>query len=182
MKLSNLEHTINEQDILFKYEGTISQDFINNTSETIEDILEKHGNIDKSSNLFRNIFSIIVEQLQNIMNHSENISKQYQHIFSSDGIFILGFNKVKNKYFITTVNQVRIDDIKTITHKIDSVNSMDTTELRKKIRELLKNGKGLHARGAGVGFLVIGKMSSENLTYDFQNKKNQSLFILNTFV
>jgi len=174
MNLNQLRTILQEEKIIFSFSGTVTQSLVVGIAKSMKHELEKRG---EENSIIDSIFSIVVEQLQNIMSYSQEKESQ-----DSKGILLLGFSEEKNKYFSITSNQIKEDDKKKIITKIELLNAMSAKEKRKYLRDLLKSGEFSHAKGAGVGFVEISKRASENLLINFNEFDNSEYFELKVYV
>lgn len=181
MNLIKLANKYENDEILFSYNGVISQSFVNSIEKLIDDTLSSYdNNIDNK--ILRKLFEISVEQLQNIMNYSKNNIQKDKTTFEGEGLCILGYCVDKQKYFITTLNHIELQDKEKLEKKLTKVNSMDSVQRREYLRELLRSGADSHTRGAGVGFLEIARRSSEKLKYSFKDTVEGVFFELTIYI
>jgi hypothetical protein len=154
---------IDEEGIIFSYSGTVSQAILSGIAETIE---EEFMEFDIRIDTIHSIFAVFTEQMHNIMSYSKERISKGNNRFESPGISIVGFDRNKKKYFVSSANIMDNKDKEKLLKKLKKVNALDKTDLRKYYRELRKNGKEKHIRGAGLGFLEMAKKSSEQLEYN----------------
>jgi hypothetical protein len=166
--------------LVFLYDGVISQEFILNLKDLIKGVLKAHKDtIDKKH--LKKLFEISVEELQNIMDYSKNYvveSFKQQGI----GIYTIGYDEEKHKYFLNVENLVDENDKNRLTNQLSKINNMDKYAQRKYLRNLLRENKGLYKKGAGIGFLEIAKRSSDKLQYEFKKRDEGILFDLKVYV
>lgn len=168
------------EEMLFSYNGKISQTFIFELEDVIKRTLTSH-NEDIQNKTVRNIFSIAVEQLQNIIKYSKN-SKELDNKKECEGTCLIAYDKSKKKYLIKTLNNIEVAHKDKISDKLDKINKLDDKEKRKYLRELLRSGDGYHKDGAGVGFLEIAKRASEKLQYSFIKSDDEYFFELTIYI
>lgn len=181
MDLEILLDSCEHEQILFSYNGVISQNFVISIEKVINDILENHDG-EVNTKISRNLFSIAVEQLQNMLSYSKDNIKKTKDIFESSGVCIIGYDEIKEKYFIKTLNVIKDKDIDKVKRKIDRLNEMDDKEKRVLKNELIRSGDLKHDRGAGIGFIEMARKSSEKIQYNFFENKNEKLFELTIYI
>jgi len=177
--MSKLRTLIHEEGIIFSFSGLISQSL---TTFIIKAVQEQLEELIKDSSIQKAIFLIITEQLQNIMSYSSNKHVAVGQVNVSPGSLLLAFDKEKAKYYITSSNEIREEDKEKISQRIDFINSMKKSELRKFSREQLRTAENKHDKGAGVGFVEMAKRSSEVLTYNFEKIDGKSYFHILTYI
>ncbi|MEA3384716.1 MAG: SiaB family protein kinase [Campylobacterota bacterium] len=179
MDISLLRKVMDDNGIIFSFSGTISQELLMSIVETIKKELENVGTQNKIKD---SIFIVAIEQMQNIMSYAKDKQEYENNKYSSSGIFVVGFDNVKAKFFVASSNKVKHEDKIKVQTKLDKINSLDTKEQRKFLRELLRSGDLTHSRGAGVGFVEMAKRSSEPLEYNFLEFNDDDYFELKVYI
>lgn len=173
MKLFELKNILDKNGILFSFSGIISQDVLATFASAIETELTKN---DVKKAVVNNVFAIFVEQAQNIMSYSKDCISQEDNIYESVGLVIIGFDSVKNKHFVASANNANTAGLEKLTSKIDIVNKLNKEELKEYYRELRRNGKDSHNRGAGLGFLEMAKKATEPIIYSVSKLNETTSF------
>lgn len=179
MNISKIRQIMIEDNIIFSFSGMISQDVVDFLIQGISKQLENDGN-DKTT--VRSMFTITIEMLQNIMSYSNSKVIENGTNYSSDGIVVIGFNEEKQKYYVVSSNEINPEDKEKLINKIDLVNSLDSQELRKLLRDKLRSAEDKHDRGAGVGFIEMAKRSTEKLEYRFEEINGKVYFYFKAFI
>ncbi len=173
MNMLTFKKLIDDDGIIFSYSGTISQSILASIGETIE---KEFINSDVDVNTIHNIFAIFTEQMHNVMSYSKERIHKGNNQFESPGITVVGYDSVKQKYFVNSANIMDHEDEEKLIKKIEQINMLDKTELRQYYRELRRNGREKHSRGAGLGFLEMAKKSSEHLEYNITEIDSERSF------
>lgn len=144
--------------------GEFSQDYVNAVSAELEERMFEDG---EKKAIIKKIFSIIVEGLQNIRIHGEEDITGHQSSFflliKNDASFIIYLgNLIPNKI---------VEDIK---QRVETVNSLDRSELKELYMNVLTNGVISSKGGAGLGYITMAMKSGNPLEYNF-GKVNDSL-------
>lgn len=179
MNISKIRKIMAEEGIVFSFSGMISQQLTSFMVETAKSQLEDMG---ENAKMTRNMFLIAIEQLQNIMSYSKEKDIQNGNKYISPGVLVIGFDETKDKFYITSSNEVVAEDQERVSEKIDAINAMPKENLRKYLREKLRSAEDLHQRGAGVGFIEMAKRSSEKLKYDFEMVDGKLYFHILTYI
>lgn len=174
-KAFNLFSRVQQQDFEYVYRGF----FTHNITKKILSLADL--NIQKSvpiSTIQKRIYYIMVEGLQNISRHQDELevgNEKYPGIFA--------IQKQKNRYYVTTGNLVlnkRISDLK---EKISRINSLDKEELKKFHKEILRSGAISDKGGAGLGLIEMARKSGNKLVSSFELiNEEYSYFYLQTQV
>jgi len=112
------------------------------------------------------IYFIYMEFIQNIMNYSINTNEKSN---LGTGICFITYDKTNEKFIIYSGNIISINNIETLSNKIDKINSLDSDELKKYYKDLRKSGEDKHDKGSGLGLIEIAKKSKNKLLYKYTN-------------
>ncbi|MGB5964139.1 MAG: SiaB family protein kinase [Sulfurimonadaceae bacterium] len=161
MKMFQFKEMLEKEGIILSFSGTISQPILSSIGETIE---SEFDSINIDANTVLKVFAVFTEQMQNIMSYSKERREHRDNRHASPGICVVGLDK-RGKYYVNSANIMDVKDEQKVCEKIDYINSLDESGLKTYYKELRRSGKGVHNRGAGLGFLEMAKKSSESLEY-----------------
>lgn len=172
-KAFNLFSRVQQQDFEYVYRGYFTHN-ITKKILTLADI-----NIQKAvpfSTIQKRIYYIMVEGLQNITRHQDQIEEATEEY---PGIFAI--QKQKDRYYVTTGNLVLNEKIPELKEKIKKINSLEKDELKKFHKEILRSGVISDKGGAGLGLIEMARKSSNKLISSFELiNENFSYFYLQT--
>ncbi|MGM0509186.1 MAG: SiaB family protein kinase [Fusobacteriota bacterium] len=176
--LLNLKNELNRQGIILSFTGPFSQGIIEEIGNALKSYLKENRN--NKGDIFR-LFSIFIEQTQNINNYTMNLDEKNQNEVSSSGVMMIG--EKNGKYFISSGNLIKNEDKKNLEIKLDNISNLEKKKLkkiyRKKLREEMKSKSG----GADLGLLDMARKSSEKLEYSFDRRgKRFSFFTLTVYI
>ena len=149
------------KNIILAYKGNVSRDLLNSILQLVENKLTK---LELRSRLKKKIFNILVEILQNIYHHFDEIELDGEDFYSV--IFLLCEDN--GGYYIITGNHILNSKITPLKERIDQINSMSPEGLKEMYRERLEYGKISAKGGAGLGIIDIVRRSGSKLEYDFK--------------
>jgi hypothetical protein len=164
---------INQINLIYEGEVThqITKAFTALTEESMAKDAEPNG-------LQMKVFHIIVESLQNISKHAQNING-FKEETRGIGTFLIA--KSETDYFIIAGNLVDTEDRIAMTELLETINKLDKDGLKALHQEQMKKGKLSERGGAGLGFIDIARKSGRPLAYNFKPITDQtSFFILTT--
>ena len=180
MNVYQIKKMLNDNGVILSFSGTISQSIVVSVAETLEAELTE-SKVD--SKIIQKAFSIITEQMQNIMSYSKDNIQRDGNIFKSIGLTLVGFDNIKAKYYIASSNNMYIQDQERLETKLKKIQSLDAEELKKYYKESRKSSKNKHDRGAGLGFIIMAKNSSEVLEYTlYELDKVQAHFEIKVYL
>lgn len=152
--------------IIVSHFGEFSQDLVNSLSTGIEDTMLESG--DKKG-VVKRMFSILVEGLQNIRIHGERDEDNNQISF----LIVL---QTEEEYKVTFGNLVKSENTYKIIERIDTLNQMDTDQVKELYMEVLSNGIMSNKGGAGLGFITMALKAKSKINYESQEVSDNLTF------
>ena len=163
-KLTDIQKLLRNTNVLTCFSGKFSQGLIEELGEAVKKHLEGHE-ISKN-NIFA-VFSIFIEQTQNIKNYmaTKQDSEQYNYLASSS---IVCIGKDMDEYFVWSGNLVENKDIGPLENKLKLVSTSNKDELKRLYKEQLKKEYDPEKSGAGIGLIDISRKASKPIEYSFE--------------
>ncbi len=152
------KHSIDTSTFFVSHFGELSQEMVNDISIETEQKMIQSG--DKKV-VVKKAFNILVEGLQNIRLHGAKDKNGIQTSF-------LKIAKDELAYKILMGNLVSNNSIKTISDKINLINSSDLKQIKEMYVATLTNGIISKKGGAGLGFITMAMKSKNNLDFNFE--------------
>ena len=149
------EKIFNGKKELFRFSDDITQESIEYILKKIETVLNKQ---DLKKPLHRKVFYLMVEALQNIYNHTCKSGPKS----CKPTVVLYVFD---NDFFIETSNLVPNKEIEEIETKLESINKLNSEELKVRYNEVLNNNIISKKGGAGLGLIDIARKSKNPITY-----------------
>lgn len=164
-KLLTLQNKLREDGVLISFSGKFSQEIIEELGEAVKKYLETE---DQPKNDIFNVFSIFIEQTQNIKHYcvSKNATSVYEQIASSC-IVIIG-NEVNNGKYICSGNLIENRDRGKLASIINELTKLDKQELKKLYKQKLKQEISPGSTTAGMGLIDIARKASLPLEYSIE--------------
>ena len=160
-------------EVSLVYEGEITHDITKAFTSLTESAM---GKADESSSTQRKVFHVMVECLQNISKHAEEVETSKIHK-EKRGVFLI--HKDENQYGVTTGNVVAKENVKDLKEQLNLINSLDKEGLKKLHKEQIRGGSLSDKQGAGLGFIDIAKKTGNPLEFHFLDIDDKlSFFIL----
>ena len=156
----DLHRTMMSQKLILVYQG----DFTQETTKSILAMAER--NIDSSgeeSSIKRKVFNVMVESLQNIVKHSDELVDGETR--SHAAIFLIG--REPNRYTIMSGNPIRKTNIPKLKESLEKINALDKDGLKELYKEIIKNTTISEKGGAGLGFVDMARKSGSKLEFEF---------------
>ena len=170
----DLHTTMIEQKLILVYEGEFTQEITKSVLAMAERNMDSVG---EESNIKRKVFNVMVECLQNICKHADDVNVEKD--VKNTAIFMIG--KHDNEYIITSGNPIGNDKVESLNRKLQEINGLDKEGLKALYKEIIKNGDLSDKGGAGLGFVDMARKSGQKLEFDFQQINDKvSFFALKT--
>jgi hypothetical protein len=149
-------------NIMLSFKGSITSELLTSILNIIE---KKMVQMDESSKVQKKVFNVLVECLQNLYHHREEIPMISNEDKEKSAIFMIG--KDDATYHIITGNYMNKSEVSGLQARIDYINSLTLKELKLKYKEVLNDGTMSEKGGGGLGLMDIARKSGQNLEYDF---------------
>lgn len=165
----DLHRTMMSQKLILVYQG----DFTQETTKSILAMAER--NIDSSgeeSSIKRKVFNVMVESLQNIVKHSDELVDGETR--SHAAIFLIG--REANRYTIMSGNPIRKANIPKLKQNLEKINALDKDGLKELYKEIIKNTTISEKGGAGLGFVDMARKSGSKLEFEFPEMSTDYCF------
>jgi hypothetical protein len=165
----DLHRTMMSQKLILVYQG----DFTQETTKSILAMAER--NLDSSgeeSTIKRKVFNVMVEALQNIVKHSDELIDGSTR--SHAAIFLIG--KEDDQYSIMSGNPIQKKNVEALKKKLEQINGLDKEGLKEMYKEIIKNTTISDKGGAGLGFVDMARKSGEDLEFSFPEMNAEYCF------
>lgn len=171
--LYNLRECFAKNKVIFCYSGPMSQDLMVEIGSTLRSKMQQES---FNRSLVAKTFSILVEQVQNIIHYS---SEQMTPGSDADGRISSGIVSVGYEdtgYFVASGNMIVRRDKEKISLMIDKINGMSPEEKKSYYKEMRRKGPSEGSRGAGLGFIEMARKSEKPVDYAFIDMDEQTCF------
>ena len=178
LDVSLLKSVLNIYDELFTngvslvYLGEFNHEITKMFTSMAEDDLERQST---TMSVKRRVYHVMVETLQNMNRHSDEITKDEN---VGKGLFMIG--KRNDSYFVITSNRVTQENKERLEGALIQINTATKEELKEMYKKQIKEGKLSNKGGAGLGLIDIARKTTGKLDYHFiPYDTEDNLFILN---
>lgn len=172
----DLHKTMLARNLILVYEGEFTQEITKSVLAMAERNMDSMG---EESSIKRKVFNVMVECLQNIVKHGEELTLENNQ--KSTAIFMIG--KQENAYIITSGNPIRNDEVENLRGKLNQINDLDKEGLKQLYKDIIKNTSISEKGGAGLGFVDMARKSGQKLDFDFEKMDDKfSFFSLRTTI
>ncbi len=164
--------------IILVYEGEVNQEI----TKAFTSLTQRNLDEDEATSvpIKKRVYHVMVECLQNICKHSDNVESG-EPVNFGNGLFIV--SKSTDGFNIITGNPVantKIDEIATMLNKI---NNMNEEEIKAYYKQKIMESRISEKGGAGLGFIDIVKKTGNKIEFHFEKiNDNTSFFIVKTLI
>jgi hypothetical protein len=153
-----------DKNSILKIHQPIDSEKIKGVVSKIESVLLEKGAKPKK---VKDIFEISVEMLQNILFYSYGNRENSEKKHEADGTFKVLYDSCNDTYTMISENIITTEQKEKIQQRVEGLDELNEKEIRRKIREKMRNRESQHEKGAGLGFLLMAKKAIEPLKVQF---------------
>src|ERR1700730_8850178 len=152
--LLKFRNDINNRGVLFCYSGYLTEAVPGSSSTAMRFKLE---NDTADRKLARTLFSVFVEQVQNVVRYSAEVE-----VVDGEGpaelrYGLLAVGKDADGHFVTVGNLMLTADVPRLRTDLSEIQKLDKQALTTRYREILKAPPPEGSKGAGAGFTHISR-------------------------
>ena len=170
---SIIKRDLDAKGIVFSFSGYLSEGILYSLGEALR---EKMTLEETDGPTIRRVFSVFVEQMQNIIRYSaEKLTGGDQRAVElSAGMVTIGMEQ--GKVFIVCGNIVLDSDVPRLRERLDFLKGLDKDAIKTYYREQLREAPEEGSRGATIGLIEIARRASEPIEYDFAPSEDGKTF------
>lgn len=166
----NVYDEMSENGISIVYLGEFHHQITKMFTSMAEEDMDRK---DEQRSIIRKVYAVMVETLQNMAKHSDEITDKYN---IGKGLFMIG--KKGDTYYIITSNKVTNQKKDDLEKAVLEVNEASREELREMYRRQITEGSLSEKGGAGLGLIEIAKRTRNKLVYQFLPLDEKSQFFI----
>ncbi|EIC23579.1 MULTISPECIES: SiaB family protein kinase [Thiorhodovibrio] len=166
--------------LIFSFVGFLSEGILYSLGEALK---QKMTLEDTDANVTKRVFSVFVEQVQNILRYSSErlIDPPSQATALSSGMVSVG--READGFFVVCGNVVREQEAIALDQRLSAMAKMDKTELKALYKEKLREPAESDSIGGNVGLIEIARRSSRPIEFDFVPVgQQQTFFCLKAYI
>ena len=169
-----LNQSVRNQNIIFSFSGYVSERFLFSLGEILK---QKLALEETNINTAKKVFSIFVEQVQNIIRYSDEKvcgEANSQKIEISSGVISVGVEN--ERFFVVCGNLVRRQDVPELQSRLELIRSLDKEGIKAYYKEKMKEPMAEDSKGASLGLAEIARRSSLPIEFEFVEVDEQKDF------
>jgi len=163
----DLENLVSDLDIrgaILYFKGNVDSEVINKALDMVEGKLFRTR---ETPRLRKKVYNVLVESLQNLYHHADNIPRGY-HASRPDRFGLVLLEKLGKGYRITTCNFVAAVRVRELEEKLTRINRSTPEEIKEHYKDIL-NHQEITAKGlGGLGLLDIARKTGHRIDFRFK--------------
>ena len=161
----DLHQTMQDHNLILVYEGEFTQEITKSVLAMAERNMDSSG---EESSIKRKVFNVMVECLQNIVKHADEVTNNHS------AIFMIG--KHQDEYIIISGNPIRKENVEGLKSRLIEINDLDKDGLKALYKDIIRNTEISDKGGAGLGFVDMARKSGQKLGFDFLEMEDGNSF------
>jgi hypothetical protein len=177
--LLELQGFLRDKGIMICFSGRLSQELIEEYGAAVKKYMETE---DRPMNEIFNIFSIFIEQTQNIKNYCSSIAEDacFELVHQSS---IITIGKTEQGSYISSGNYIKNEHVEKLTQRVEKLIPLDKTALKKLYKDQLREAPEDSSQGAGIGLIEMARKATVPLQFTVSPVDEQlSFFTLKAIV
>jgi hypothetical protein len=176
--LLDFRTAMQRRGIIFAYSGYVTESVLGGVGDAVK---QKLAIEDADTKTIRSVFSVFVEQMQNIIRYSaEKVPPVSASSRTKPGLElrygVLTIGKEGDDYVVNAGNLIDRKDLERIRERLQRVVGMNRAELKNLYKEQLRAPADKNSKGAGLGFTEIARRSTKPIEFDFVEIGNDHNF------
>lgn len=153
-----------DEGVILYFNGPVSQNVVEGFVQLMRNNMQAEA---AGMGVVQRVFSILVEQMQNIVRYSSDraVSNGMHDGEVGHGQVVVGRER-GGKFFVACGNRIRAVDGGELTKQIEAVRSMSKESLKEYYRTRRKSPSPLSAKGAGLGFVEMARKAARPMDFD----------------
>jgi hypothetical protein len=173
----SLTQMLAQQHIELCYSGYLSEEVLTGLADALR---SKMAADNQDENLRKRVFSVFIEQVQNVMRYSAD---RLQDAAGTDHRFGIVTFGVHDKFFVLSGNRMLTTDAERLRSKLEEIRNLNKDDLRAYYREQLSALQEEGDKGAGLGLIEIARRVSQPFEFDFIPLDDEtSFFCLKAYI
>lgn len=153
-----------DEKVIYEFEDIVNEENMIASAKYIEELLHKNN---AKPDKIQNVFVLLIEVMQNILNYSYGTTLLEDNKREAFGMLIISYKSENDTYTLQSCNLITKAQENEIRNKLKAVEGLDSDALRKLARDKMRSKEDNHQKGAGLGFILMARKSIEPIEVDF---------------
>ncbi|MBN2887479.1 MAG: SiaB family protein kinase [Chromatiaceae bacterium] len=150
--------------VIFSFVGYLSEGILYSLGEALKQKMSLEAT---DANVIKRVFSVFVEQAQNIIRYSaDRVAGELDRpVELSSGLVVVG--REEGRFSVVCANIVAHTEVGRLRERLEQLAAMDADELKSHYREKLREPSEADSRGGSIGLIEIARRSSAPIEFGF---------------
>lgn len=174
-ELLDFRSAMQQRGVIFAYSGYVTESVLSGVGDAVKQKLTIE---DANTKTIRSVFSVFVEQMQNIIRYSAEKVPPDTAIKAGFELRygVLTIGKEGDDYVVHAGNLIDRKDLERIRGRLERVVGMNRAELKHLYKEQLRAPADEKSKGAGLGFTEIARRATKPIEFDFMEIGDEHSF------
>jgi hypothetical protein len=163
--LFDLFARLRDQQIIFCFSGPASQGVVEGIGEVLKQKMERDA---AGAEIVRRVFSVFVEQMQNVINYSADRVTGPPEKEGEIRVGLVVVGREGDHFFVMTGNVMDQTDARSLAAQIRLLQAMDKERMKQHFKEQRRKEAPAGSKGAGLGLIETARRASGPLEFDLQ--------------
>lgn len=174
-QFNKLRQLLLDEEFCLSYSGFVSEDILEAVGQTLR---ERLSEMESSPNQIRQVFSIFVELMQNVIRYGDDGPQFTNANGMKPSYGMLTVSKRGDELMVCSGNFIKTEDAERISSRLDDLNGRTPDELRKIYKEKLRQPTEESSKGASLGLIEIARRSSQPPEYMISDGPGDTSFFV----
>lgn len=167
------QQELTRKGIIFSYTGYVSESILSALGEALR---QKMVVDEADRNVTKRVFSVFVEQVQNIIRYSADRIGVASNppLELSSGVITVG--RQDGRFFVVCGNIISHADADSLRKRLQNLAGMDKDALKSFYKQKLREPPEKDSKGATIGLIEIARRTSEPIQFDFRTLEDGNAF------
>lgn len=174
-KFNRIKNLVFNEQFFLSYSGYVSEDILEAVGLTLRERLE---DIEISPQQIRQVFSIFVELMQNVIRYGDDGPQQISKAGYKPSYGMLAVTKNDDMITLISGNYIPHSQVDTMRDRIEELRNCDADELRQIYRKKLRQPTEETSKGASLGLIEIARRSKTPPEYEITDGPDGMAFFI----
>ncbi|MEO5332764.1 MAG: SiaB family protein kinase [Magnetococcus sp. YQC-5] len=147
-----------QDGVIFCFHGPMTQGLLETLENTLKVRVEQEYHDVNTTGI---IFSIFVEQVQNIINYSQDRTTSTDPTKPGLGMGMVIIGHKNNRFYVSCANLIKTIDMQRLEKKLVNIKEMSKEQLRTYFKEKSRSHPEEGSKGAGLGLILMARKGNQ---------------------
>jgi hypothetical protein len=176
----DFNRAVRRHGVILSFGGYVSEKVMFSLGEVLRLRMSQE---DTDASVAKRVFSIFVEQAQNVIRYSaDRVATQGEPVSAiSAGLIIVGAEE--GRFFVVCGNELPTKDVPGLRQRLEALKNMSPEELKQHYRQKLRQPPDEGSMGGSIGLIEIARRASAPVEFDFEDVGDgRSFFCLKAYI